>query len=132
MRGHEKSAHQRFLFNKEIRLANVWIMICRAGKDCVNRLLDKYERTRLGSKSGASEVKQHKWFGKINWGLLRNTRPPVRWALYFPFLSTLCYYGMREGIIIDWLTCSVDHSYLIQWTGCCEFSPSERVELAAP
>jgi len=41
------------------------------------RLLDKSERTRLGSKSGASEVKQHKWFGKINWGLLRHTRPPI-------------------------------------------------------
>ena len=86
MRGHEKSAHQPFLFNKEIRLANVWIIKSRAGKDCVNRLLDKHDRTRLGSKSGASEVKQHKWFGKINGGLLRNTRPPVRWALSFVFV----------------------------------------------
>ncbi|KAG5648659.1 hypothetical protein DXG03_000005 [Asterophora parasitica] len=41
------------------------------------RLLDKNEKTRLGSKSGASEVKQHKWFGKINWGLLRNQQPPI-------------------------------------------------------
>jgi protein-serine/threonine kinase len=41
-------------------------------------LLEKNERRRLGSKSGASEVKQHKWFSKINWGLLRNTRSPVR------------------------------------------------------
>ena len=40
-------------------------------------MLDKREWTRLGSKSGASEVKQHKWFAKINWGLLRNTQPPV-------------------------------------------------------
>lgn len=48
-----------------------------AGKDCVVRLLDKDDKTRLGSRSGASEVKQHKWFAKINWGLLRNTRPPV-------------------------------------------------------
>ncbi|KAL4265642.1 non-specific serine/threonine protein kinase [Pleurotus pulmonarius] len=46
-------------------------------KDCVTRLLDKNEKTRLGSKSGASEVKQHKWFTKINWGLLRNTQPPI-------------------------------------------------------
>lgn len=51
--------------------------ISQAGKDCITRLLDKDERTRLGSRSGASEVKQHKWFGKINWGLLRNTRPPI-------------------------------------------------------
>ena len=49
----------------------------QAAKDCITRLLDKDERTRLGSRSGASEVKQHKWFGKMNWGLLRHTRPPV-------------------------------------------------------
>ncbi|EKM59681.1 uncharacterized protein PHACADRAFT_250330 [Phanerochaete carnosa HHB-10118-sp] len=46
-------------------------------KDIISRLLDKRETTRLGSKSGASEVKQHKWFSKINWGLLRNTQPPI-------------------------------------------------------
>ncbi|KAF9246958.1 Pkinase-domain-containing protein [Melanogaster broomeanus] len=51
--------------------------ISSACKDIVIRLLDKDERTRLGSRSGASEVKQHKWFAKINWGLLRNTRPPI-------------------------------------------------------
>ncbi|KAL0949624.1 hypothetical protein HGRIS_009669 [Hohenbuehelia grisea] len=51
--------------------------VSSACKDCVTRLLDKNERTRLGSKSGASEVKQHKWFSKINWGLLRNTQPPI-------------------------------------------------------
>ncbi|CAK5263071.1 unnamed protein product [Mycena citricolor] len=51
--------------------------VSQAGKDCIVRLLDKKERTRLGSKSGASEVKQHKWFAKTNWGLLRNTRPPI-------------------------------------------------------
>ncbi|KAK2466352.1 hypothetical protein APHAL10511_001994 [Amanita phalloides] len=51
--------------------------VSQAGKECVTRLLDKDERTRLGSRSGASEVKQHKWFGKINWGLLRHTRPPI-------------------------------------------------------
>ncbi|KAJ6539183.1 kinase-like domain-containing protein [Mycena capillaripes] len=51
--------------------------VSQAGKDCVTRLLDKRERSRLGSKSGASEVKQHKWFAKINWGLLRNTQPPI-------------------------------------------------------
>jgi protein-serine/threonine kinase len=51
--------------------------VSSAGKDIVIRLLDKDERTRLGSRSGASEVKQHKWFSKTNWGLLRNTRPPI-------------------------------------------------------
>ena len=53
-----------------------------ACKDCVTRLLDKSDTLRLGSKTGASEVKQHKWFAKINWGLLRNTEPPVRLPIY--------------------------------------------------
>ena len=51
------------------------------------KLLDKNELTRLGSKSGASEVKQHKWFSKVNWGLLRNTQPPVSfgsWKVFSP------------------------------------------------
>ncbi|KAG8218369.1 Pkinase-domain-containing protein [Butyriboletus roseoflavus] len=51
--------------------------ISSACKDVVVRLLDKEERARIGSRSGASEVKQHKWFSKINWGLLRHTRPPI-------------------------------------------------------
>ncbi|PCH41422.1 AGC/RSK protein kinase [Wolfiporia cocos MD-104 SS10] len=51
--------------------------VSSACKDVVTRLLDKRESSRLGSKSGASEVKQHKWFVKINWGLLRNTQPPI-------------------------------------------------------
>ncbi|ESK97583.1 serine threonine protein kinase (nrc-2) [Moniliophthora roreri MCA 2997] len=51
--------------------------VTSAGKDCITRLLDKNEKTRLGSKSGASEVKQHKWFAKTNWGLLRHGKPPI-------------------------------------------------------
>ncbi|KAG6837945.1 hypothetical protein H0H93_008339 [Arthromyces matolae] len=51
--------------------------VSSACKDCITRLLDKNEKTRLGSKTGASEVKQHKWFVKVNWGLLRHQQPPV-------------------------------------------------------
>lgn len=51
--------------------------ISNAGKDVMVRLLHKSESRRLGSQSGASEVKQHKWFGKMNWGLLRNMTPPI-------------------------------------------------------
>lgn len=49
----------------------------RACKDVITRLLQKDECRRLGSQSGASEVKQAKWFVKINWGLLRNMTPPI-------------------------------------------------------
>lgn len=43
----------------------------------IRKLLVKDELRRLGSQSGASEVKQHKWFSPISWGLLRNSTPPV-------------------------------------------------------
>lgn len=47
------------------------------GKSCVRKLLTKNEHKRLGCQSGASEVKHHKWFSSIIWGLLRNTKPPI-------------------------------------------------------
>ncbi|GAA5893781.1 serine/threonine-protein kinase [Sporobolomyces salmoneus] len=46
-------------------------------KSVIKRLLCKDEHKRLGSQSGASEVKQHKWFASINWGLLRHQKPPI-------------------------------------------------------
>jgi protein-serine/threonine kinase len=47
------------------------------GKSLIRKLLIKDENKRLGSQSGASEVKQHKWFAPISWGLLRNSTPPI-------------------------------------------------------
>lgn len=71
------------------------------------RLLDKNESTRLGSKSGASEVKQHKWFSKINWGLLRNTQPPVSFVIHFTHpcphslgVTTRCGLGLGLAITL--------------------------------
>ncbi len=60
----------------ELRVIYVFT-IYSAGKDIILRLLDKNELRRLGSASGASQVKQHKWFAKMRWGLLRNTTPPI-------------------------------------------------------
>lgn len=53
------------------------IPISSFGKSLIRKLLIKEEAKRLGSQSGASEVKQHKWFGPISWGLLRNLTPPI-------------------------------------------------------
>ncbi|KAL8281178.1 hypothetical protein RQP46_006536 [Phenoliferia psychrophenolica] len=46
-------------------------------KGVIKKLLWKDEHKRLGSQSGASEVKQHRWFASINWGLLRHSKPPI-------------------------------------------------------
>ncbi|SPO39227.1 probable ser/thr protein kinase [Pseudozyma flocculosa] len=47
------------------------------GKSLIRKLLIKDELKRMGSQSGASEVKTHKWFSNISWGLLRNSTPPI-------------------------------------------------------
>ena len=39
-------------------------------KDIINKLLDKNQATRLGSKSDADEIVNHPWFADINWDKL--------------------------------------------------------------
>ena len=53
-------------------------------KTAIRKLLIKDEHKRLGSNSGASEVKQLKWFSSVNWGLLRNMTPPVSSFAFLP------------------------------------------------
>ncbi|PLW15864.1 hypothetical protein PCASD_19723 [Puccinia coronata f. sp. avenae] len=52
-------------------------VVSNLGKSIIRKLLIKDELQRLGSQTGASEVKLHKWFASISWGLLRNCRPPI-------------------------------------------------------
>ncbi|SCU77344.1 LAMI_0A00804g1_1 [Lachancea mirantina] len=51
--------------------------ISRSCKDLIKRLLVKQETKRLGSKLGASDIKKHPFFKKIQWSLLRNQEPPL-------------------------------------------------------
>ncbi|KAH9450162.1 hypothetical protein Pst134EA_026871 [Puccinia striiformis f. sp. tritici] len=51
--------------------------VSNLGKSIIRKLLIKDELNRLGSITGASEVKYHKWFATISWGLLRNCKPPI-------------------------------------------------------
>ena len=83
----------------------VLTLASRAGKDVINRLLDKREKTRLGSRSGASEVKQHKWFGKINWGLLRNTRPPVSYCASLKVANCEGYTYIDRAVTVERIGC---------------------------
>jgi len=49
-------------------------------KDCKNiirRLLTKDETKRLGSRAGASDIKEHQAYKYLNWALLRNKKPPI-------------------------------------------------------
>jgi serine/threonine protein kinase len=45
-------------------------------QDLIRKLLEKASGDRLGAIAGADEVKQHPWFGSIQWPLIRNQTPP--------------------------------------------------------
>ena len=46
-------------------------------RNLVKKLLVKDPAKRLGSKSGASEIKSHAFFKTVQWDLLRNQKPPL-------------------------------------------------------
>ncbi|GAA5892079.1 hypothetical protein JCM5296_004050 [Sporobolomyces johnsonii] len=70
-------------------------------KSVIKKLLCKDEHRRLGSQSGASEVKQHKWFASINWGLLRHQKPPIIPAATTAS-DTINFRSIRESKSMDW------------------------------
>jgi len=46
-------------------------------RNIIRKLLIKDEVKRLGSRAGASDIKNHPFFKNVNWALLRNMRPPI-------------------------------------------------------
>lgn len=50
-------------------------------KRIIRSLLQKDPGRRLGSSTGASEIKLHPFFEGIVWGLLRNCKPPQIWDI---------------------------------------------------
>ncbi|KAL2334183.1 hypothetical protein Fmac_015396 [Flemingia macrophylla] len=47
-----------------------------AARQLINALLQRDPSSRLGSTTGANEIKQHPFFRGINWPLIRNMTPP--------------------------------------------------------
>ncbi|XP_010544569.1 PREDICTED: serine/threonine-protein kinase D6PK-like [Tarenaya hassleriana] len=47
-----------------------------ASRDLIQALLVKDPRNRLGTKRGATEIKQHAFFEGVNWALIRCSTPP--------------------------------------------------------
>lgn len=55
-------------------MTNEAISLC---KSVIRKLLIKDEVKRLGSRAGASDVKNHAFFKPITWALLRHMKPPM-------------------------------------------------------
>ena len=54
-----------------------YIPLSSAGRSLIKKLLTKSDAKRLGSQTGASEIKSHPFFKTISWPLLRNMTPPI-------------------------------------------------------
>lgn len=52
------------------------IPVSLAARQLINALLNRDPASRLGSKGGADEIKQHAFFRGINWPLIRCMEPP--------------------------------------------------------
>nr|AML78970.1 putative LOV domain-containing protein [Gynandropsis gynandra] len=52
------------------------IPVSLAARQLINALLNRDPTNRLGSKSGANEIKQHSFFRGISWPLIRCLKPP--------------------------------------------------------
>uniref|UniRef100_A0A7S0ZAT7 non-specific serine/threonine protein kinase n=1 Tax=Timspurckia oligopyrenoides TaxID=708627 RepID=A0A7S0ZAT7_9RHOD len=61
------------------------IPLSKEGKDIIKKLLTRESNKRLGgSGQGASEIRKHKWFAKLDFALLLNTPPPIKPVIQDP------------------------------------------------
>ncbi|KAJ0010165.1 hypothetical protein Pint_33963 [Pistacia integerrima] len=60
----------------DVNLLDVSFQVSLAGRQLLNLLLNRDPADRLGSNSGANEIKQHPFFYGINWPLIRTMSPP--------------------------------------------------------
>ncbi|KAK1282422.1 Phototropin-2 [Acorus calamus] len=52
------------------------LLVSLAARQLIHGLLHRDPANRLGSNSGANEIKQHPFFREINWPLIRCMTPP--------------------------------------------------------
>ncbi|KAI8967776.1 kinase-like domain-containing protein [Mycotypha africana] len=71
-------------------------------KSLIRKLLQKDEHTRLGSRAGAADVKQHPYFKHINFALLRNMTPPITPAVQEPNgIDAINFRKLQESMSLD-------------------------------
>ena len=76
-------------------------------KSLIRKLLIKDDQLRLGSKAGASDVKQHPFFKTTNWALLRHLTPPIIPQQSFGD-DAINFRQMHESVSLD-----IEHEELV-------------------
>ncbi|KAL2328679.1 hypothetical protein Fmac_022106 [Flemingia macrophylla] len=79
----QKGQHGPIFMAEPMRASNSFVgteeyiaPVSFSAKQLMYRLLDRDPRSRLGSREGANEIKNHPFFRGVNWALVRCTKPP--------------------------------------------------------
>ncbi|WPK26822.1 hypothetical protein PUMCH_004184 [Australozyma saopauloensis] len=75
-KGKDRKATFGNILKKEVRFVDTK-NVSSSCKSLIRKLLIKDEMKRLGSKMGASDIKNHPFFKNTQWALLRNQKPPM-------------------------------------------------------
>lgn len=75
-KGRDRKATFSNILKREVRFAEAH-SVSSPCKGLIKKLLIKDETKRLGSKTGASDIKSHAFFKNTQWALLRNQKPPM-------------------------------------------------------
>ncbi|KAF2461207.1 kinase-like domain-containing protein [Lineolata rhizophorae] len=70
-------------------------------KSLIRKLLTKDELKRLGSRAGASDVKQHPFFKSTQWALLRHMKPPIIPHVGRSGVDTVNFRNVKESQSVD-------------------------------
>jgi protein-serine/threonine kinase len=70
-------------------------------KQLVRKLLTKDELRRLGSRAGASDVKNHPFFRPTQWALLRHSKPPILPNQGRTGIDTVNFRNVKESQSVD-------------------------------
>ncbi|KAI5952517.1 NRC2 [Candida jiufengensis] len=75
-KGHDRKKTFANVLKKDIKYPDTQVISSNC-KSLIKKLLIKEEEKRLGSKTGASEIKNHSFFKNTQWALLRHQKPPM-------------------------------------------------------
>lgn len=75
-KGKDRKATFGNILKREVRFLDTQPISSQC-KNLIRKLLIKDEGKRLGSKMGASDIKNHPFFKNTQWALLRNQKPPM-------------------------------------------------------
>ncbi|KAI9332923.1 AGC protein kinase [Zopfochytrium polystomum] len=100
-KGHNRNATFSNIIHNEVLFPEHTNEISKDCKSIVKKLLHKDETRRLGSRTGAPDVKAHQFFKGVNWALLRNETPPIRPVLSGDQLDTSNFRNIADSLSLD-------------------------------